>query len=138
MGIALCQPACATLSAETICFAQCWARGSCCPCRATGISGCLITLGQTCISLAAGRPVDSPVQFALVKALSQEAVFQNLTSRMGLAVSAFETPVAHELLWALAPPLLSHFHLLIPAFPIPRAAEYLHANKMFLNHKMLA
>lgn len=58
--------------------AQYWVCGSCCPCRATGIWGCLITLGQSCMSLAAGRSVDSPVWFALAKALSQEGVLQTL------------------------------------------------------------
>lgn len=46
----------------------------------------------------AGRSVESPVRFVLAKALSQEAVLQKFSSRMDLAISAFELPVAHELL----------------------------------------
>lgn len=57
---------------------SCWV-WLCWPCRA-GISGSLMASGQSCISLAAGRLVDSPVLCALEKALSQESVLQKFSS----------------------------------------------------------
>lgn len=46
--------------------------------------------GQSCISLAAGRSVDSPVLCALEKALSQESVLQKF---FGMELAHFDLPI---------------------------------------------
>lgn len=99
VGIALCWPGCAALGASST---QRWVCGYCCPCRAAGISGSFITQGQNWIAL---MPADQWIlQFTFARVLSW--VLQNFPSKMGLAVSAFELPVARELLHALTPPFL--------------------------------
>lgn len=98
MNSSRCWPGCGTLGAEM----SCWVCGSCCPCR-TGISGSLITSGKSCISLAAGRSVDSPVMFALEKALSQESVLQ----KFRMEQADFDLPVT----WVM---LSSHSSFTIP------------------------
>ena len=121
VGIALCWPGCAALGASST---QCWVCGYCCPCRAAGISGSFVTLGQRWIaSLPAGQGI---LQFTFAKALSWDVVLQKFPSKMGLAVSAFDLPVARELPQALTPPFL-------PTPPSPNPCSSHHYSSRILS-----